>query len=125
MASMSYLLKFISVLARQNLSPGTATMQCHLETGHTKMIPNFRSIFWSLKDQNKDFDFEWFIFKKSSGYNTLSKSCNLCLLEKLIMCNFKEKMEKREKQLLNKQLNLVSKCRHENKYKLINYSGID
>ena len=38
MASMSYLLKFISVLARQNLSPGTTAMRCHLETGHMKMI---------------------------------------------------------------------------------------
>ena len=45
MASMSYLLKFISALARQNLSPGTATIQCHLETGDTKMIPNFRNTF--------------------------------------------------------------------------------
>ena len=30
-------------IARQNLNPGTATIQCHLETGHTKM--NFRNIF--------------------------------------------------------------------------------
>ena len=43
--SMSYLLKFISVLARQNLSPGTTTLQCHLESGHTKIILNFRNIF--------------------------------------------------------------------------------
>ena len=43
--SISYLLKFISVLGRQNLSPGTTTIQFHLETRHTKMIPNFPSIF--------------------------------------------------------------------------------
>ena len=40
-ASMNYLLKFILLLVRQNLSPGTTTIQYHLETGHTKMIPNF------------------------------------------------------------------------------------
>ena len=45
MASMSYLQKFILALARQNLSPSTTAMQCHLETGHTKMIPNFRNLF--------------------------------------------------------------------------------
>ena len=44
MAPMSYLLKFIPVLGRQNLSPGTTTIQCHLETGHTKMIQNFQNI---------------------------------------------------------------------------------
>ena len=41
---MSYLQKLILVLARQNLSPSTTTIQCHLETGLTKMIPNFRNL---------------------------------------------------------------------------------
>ena len=48
---------------------------------------------WSLKDQNKEFDIKWSIFKKSSR----SKSCNLCLLKKLVISNFKEK-----ERLLNK-----------------------
>ena len=42
---------------------------------------------WSLKDQNKEFDITWSIFKKSSR----SKSCNLGLLKKLVIRNFKEK----------------------------------
>ena len=46
---------------------------------------------WSLKDQNKEFDIQY--FKKSSR----SKSCNLCLLKKLVTSNFKEK-----ERLLNK-----------------------
>ena len=75
---------------------------------------------WSLKDENKDFDVKWSILKKSSGYSIISKSCNHCLLEKLVICNFKEK-----DRLLNKRLDLVSKCWHENKYMLINYSRID
>ena len=75
---------------------------------------------WSLKDENKDFDIKWSILKKSSGYSIISKSCNLCLLEKLVVCNFKEK-----DRLPNKLLDLVWKCRHENKYMLINYSRIN
>ena len=67
---------------------------------------------WSLKDQNKEFDIQWSIFKKSSG----SKSCNLCFLKRLVISNFKEK-----ERLLNKWLDLVSKCRHENKYISMNY----
>ena len=46
---------------------------------------------WSLKDENKDFDIKWSILKKSSGYSNIYKSCNLCRLEKLVICNFKEK----------------------------------
>ena len=45
MIPTSYLLKFTSVLARQKLSPGTRTRQCNSETGHTKMISNFRNTF--------------------------------------------------------------------------------
>ena len=74
----------------------------------------------SLKVENKDFAINWSILKKSSGYSNISESCNLCLLEKVVICNFKEK-----DRLLNKRLDLVSKCRHENKYILMNYSGID
>ena len=48
---------------------------------------------WSLKDQNKEFDFTWSIFKKSSR----SKSRNLGLLKKLVISNSKEK-----ERLLNK-----------------------
>ena len=46
---------------------------------------------WSLKDENKDFDIKWSILKKSSAYSIVSKSCNLCLSEKLAVCDFKEK----------------------------------
>ena len=39
----------------------------------------------SVRDQNKEFDIQWSIFKKSS------KVVNLCLLKKLVISNFKEK----------------------------------
>ena len=68
--------------------------------------------FWSLKDQNKEFEIQLPIFKKSSR----SESWNLCLLKNLVISNFKEK-----ERLVSKWLDLVSKCRHENKYMLINY----
>ena len=47
----------------------------------------------NLKDQNKEFDIQGSILKKSFR----SKSCNLCLLKKLVISNFKEK-----ERLLNK-----------------------
>ena len=59
-------------------------------------------------------------FQKSSGYSIASKPYSLCLLERIVICNFKEK-----DRLFNKQLDLVSKYRHGNKYILMNFSGID
>ena len=37
--------KVYLVSARQNLSSGRTTIQCHLKNGHTKMIPNFQNVF--------------------------------------------------------------------------------
>ena len=74
--------------------------------------PKLSRFIWSLKDQNKEFGIKLSIFKKSSR----SISCNLCLLKKIVISNFKEK-----ERLLSKWLDLVSKCRHESKYILINY----
>ena len=42
---LSYPKKFTLVSARQNLTPGTTTIQCHLEIGHRKILPNFQNIF--------------------------------------------------------------------------------
>ena len=44
---------------------------------------------WSLKDQNKEFDIQWCILKKSSR----SKLCNLCLLKKLVISKFQKEGE--------------------------------
>ena len=116
---MRFLLKFISLLARQNLSPGNTTTKSFRNRTHENDTELLKYI-WSLKNQNKDFHIKWSFFKKSSGYSIVSKSCNIWLLEKLVICNFKEK-----DRLLNKLLDLVPKFRHENKYILMNYSGID
>ena len=107
---------------------GIVDTEFKMYNNHTKSFRNrnyeidteLSKYIWRLKDQNKTFNIKWSIFKKSSGYNPASKSCNLCLLEKLVICNFKEK-----DRLINKRLDIVSKCRHENKYILANYSGID
>ena len=55
------------------------------------------------------------IAQNSSGYNPVTKSCILCLLEKLLLCGFGYK-----DRWINKRLDLVSKCRHENKCMLKN-----
>ena len=69
---------------------------------------------WSLNDQNQEFDIQWSVFKKS--WHVFKKPCNLWLLKKLVISYFKEK-----ERLLNKWLDLVSKCRHKNKYISMNY----
>ena len=71
---------------------------------------------WDLKDSNVDFNIQWSILKSTTSYTPATKTCNLCLSEKLLICTFKDK-----KNLINKRLDLVSKCRHETKFIIRNY----
>ena len=71
-------------------------------------------LIWCLNDQNKEFDIKWSLFKNYSR----SKSCNFCLLKKLVISNFKEKREVTQ-QVTRSWVEV--KCRHENRYILMNY----
>ena len=89
---------------------------CHRQNEKDTELSKY---IWELKDKRAECQIRLSIAPKSSGYNPVTKSCNLCLLEKLLLCNFSDKSR-----LRNKRLDLVSKCRHENKHMLKNYSGV-
>ena len=66
---------------------------------------------WHLKESNKNYSVKWKILKRTSGFNSITNNCSLCLSEKYAICKFKMKTK-----LLNKRSELVNKCRHENKH---------
>ena len=72
---------------------------------------------WKLKNKGKQYNIKWSIITKASPYNNKSKRCNLCIAEKFHILNFKGN------NLLNKRDELVSKCRHENKFYITNYKN--
>ena len=65
-----------------------------------------------LKDKGEDFTIKWSVATKGSPYICGSKRCDLCLTEKLLMA----KADPRT--ILNKRSEIVSKCRHRNKFTL-------
>ena len=67
---------------------------------------------WAIKDRKGVPKVSWSIFGKFPPYNPISKKCNLCLNEKLEIATYNGD------NLLNKRSEVVSKCRHINKYKL-------
>ena len=69
---------------------------------------------WKLKDNDENYKISWSIISSASAYNNISKRCNLCLTEKLYI------MKADKASILNKRTELISKCRHENKYSLVN-----
>lgn len=68
---------------------------------------------WGLQDKNIEYSISWSIAKRTGGYNPVTKNCNLCIAEKLLICNFRDKNT-----LLNKRSEMVSKCRHQLDYLL-------
>ena len=72
---------------------------------------------WELKEtSNSSPTLVWTIAKRVPPYSNISKKCLLCLHEKLEIINYP-----RPEELLNKRSELVSKCRHDNKFLLRNY----
>ena len=70
---------------------------------------------WSLKEANQKFKITWKILKQTSPFSPISNRCNLCLWEKyFIIC-------RPELATLNKRNELVTSCRHANKFLLKNF----
>ena len=67
---------------------------------------------WHLKDAGLDFNITWKILKQAAPFNPSSNRCNLCLREKyFIIC-------RPDLASLNKRNELVTSCRHSNKFLL-------
>ena len=71
---------------------------------------------WSLKRKSQNFKIKWSVQHHSKPYSPENKRCNLCLTEKLSI------LSADKQRLLNKRSELISKCRHENKFYLCNFS---
>ena len=64
---------------------------------------------WSLKDNNINHVITWQIIARAKPYNSASKRCNFCLLEKFII------IREPHRCTLNKRNEPVSGCRHREK----------
>ena len=67
---------------------------------------------WSLKDAGTEYTLTWDILSKTAPYSCGAKKCDLCLTEKVIIATSDPET------LLNSRAELISKCRHRNKYLL-------
>ena len=62
----------------------------------------------------------WEVLRTVKTYSNITKRCSLCLHEKLAIITYPY-----PDQLLNRRSELVTKCRHENKFLLKNFSSND
>ena len=74
---------------------------------------------WDLKEKERVFTIKWEILKRAAIYTTRASPCNLCQEEKLSI------LKADERALLNKRSELVSKCRHQNKFNISKFNPIE
>ena len=70
---------------------------------------------WSLKDDGKRYNITWDIVKRTSPRKAGNNTCDLCNTEKLAII---QEIRRKNTYLLNKKSEIVSKCRHVNKFLL-------
>ena len=72
---------------------------------------------WDLKNKETPSELKWSTVDTAPSYINGSRRCPLCIAEKyhIIFTDL---------DLLNKRSELVTKCRHENKFILLNYKDI-
>ena len=69
---------------------------------------------WHIKELGGIPDLKWSILGRYLPYNPVSKRCSLCLNEKLEIATNCSELQ------LNSRSEIVSKCRHKNRFKLCN-----
>ena len=91
----------------------------HSQSFRTKSYPNnttLPSYVWKVKTkQNETPNLNWKIVRSVPAQSNITKRCMLCLYEKLFIAT-----NPNPEGLLNKRSELVSRCRHENKFLLKN-----
>ena len=75
---------------------------------------------WEIKSKGENADLKWSTIKQIQAYSNKTKKCPLCLQEKLAIITYEN-----EEELLNKRNEVISTCRHVNKFLLMNLKTPD
>ena len=76
---------------------------------------------WEMKKRkNVTAALKWEVLQTAKAHSNITKRCSLCLHQKLAIINYPYPDE-----LLNRGSELVTKCRHENKFVLKNFNSND
>ena len=73
--------------------------------------------YWTLKQKQQAPTLTLEIKGQYKAYNPTLKKCNLCLNEKLAI------IDDPDKNVLNKRSEVISQCRHRDKFKLVNLTS--
>ena len=75
--------------------------------------------YWTIKRTHFVPEITWRIIRKCATFNTTKKKWYICLKEKLEIASYKGD------NLLNKRSEFINKCRHQNKFTLLQHDSKD
>ena len=101
---------------------GTTTTNNRSEMKIIKNSTTLSTYLWSIKltSEEQIVNLSCEIMRQAASYSNISKRCLSCLHEKLAIALYPNPEE-----LLNKRPDMISKCRHLNKFLLINFNSND
>jgi hypothetical protein len=82
---------------------------------HLSSSTGLSNHIWELKDKELSYSIKWETVRRCSSYTCGMRKCDLCLTEKLMI------LRADPDRTLNKNSEIMQKCRHSNKFKLINF----
>ena len=98
---------------------GIITVSNRLETKSIQKTPHCQTNCKNIKrTSNERINLKWEILRQAAPSSNISKSCPLCLHEKLPISLYPELDE-----LLNKRTKMISKCGQQNKFLLMNFNS--
>ena len=96
-------------------------MSNFLKTNSIPTVLPFQVTYGKMKKRkNVAPDLTWEVLRTVKSYSDITKRCSLYLHEKLAIITYPYPDE-----LLNRRSELVTKCRHENKFLLKNFNSND
>ena len=113
---------------KQKINIGTAKTDFkHRFNNHTKSFnpehyqndTDLSTEYWTIKRNRFTPEVTWRIIRKCASLNTTKINFYLCLNEKLEIASYKGD------NLLNKRSELISKCKHQNKFILLRHGSKD
>ena len=103
---------------KRNSRPVITTTPTFFRYREQRNATELSKAFWNAKDSGREPSIKWSIADRATAYQPGSRSCNLCLTEKLAILLADKRTAR------NKRSELTGKCRHKNKYKLEKRSSI-
>ena len=88
------------------------THQSSFRHRNQRKATELSKLIWQLKDDNIPYTIKWDVVARSQPYVAGSKKCDVCLTEKMVIARSSHPG------MINSRSEIVSKCRHMNKYLL-------